>query len=127
MISASTDGSLRITSLSGPVYGTSFATDTDAVGVAAGRRKTSLVFAAALDGIVRVSSGGAAAAQVQKTKTTFAPSSIALSPDDSHLAVGGADGSIHVYSVAANGDIKVTRGEQFSFVDSFLFTIFLLH
>jgi WD40 repeat protein len=122
-VSVSTDGSLRVTSLSGPAYGTSFATDTDAVGVAASRKNNSLLFAAALDGIVRVASGGAAAAQLAKTKTPFAPSSIALSPDDSFLAVGAADASIHIYSVSAAGDIKVCkkgRGVFFFFCSSFI-------
>ncbi len=106
LVTASTDGTLRITPLGAMAYGASFSTDTDAVGVAVGHKNKSLLFGAALDGIVRVSSGGAASAQVSKTKTAFPVSCIALSSDDQLLAVGSADSTVHVYAVGDGGDIK---------------------
>lgn len=108
LVTASTDSSLRITSLSSMEYAASFGTDTDAVGVATGTKDTSLVFAACLDGVVRVKSGGTVQGQTHKTKLPFTVSCIALSPDERHLAVGGADNNVHIFAVG-EGDLKEVK------------------
>lgn len=105
LVTASTDSSLRITSLSSMEYSASFGTDTDAVGVAVGQKDTSLVFAACLDGVVRVQSGGTVQKQTHKTKLPFTVSCVALSPDEKWLAVGGADTHVHIFAVG-EGDLK---------------------
>jgi WD40 repeat protein len=86
-------------------YSTAFGTDTDAVGVAVGQKDTSLIFAGALDGVVKVQSGGSMAKQTHKTKLPFQVSSIALSPDEKLLAVGGADAKVHIFAVG-DGDLQ---------------------
>lgn len=65
------DKSLRVTPLNSMEYSASFNTETDAVGVAVGKKDNSLIFAAALDGVLRVQSGGAASQQVRKRCTRF--------------------------------------------------------
>ena len=96
LISAAVDSTVRVTPLDTMEYGASFGTDTDAVGLVVGNKDTSLCFAAALDGVVRVQPGGGA---VDKTPLSFGVSCIAISPDDKLLAVGGADHSIHIYTI----------------------------
>ncbi len=66
LVTASTDSSLRVTALASMEYATAFGTDTDAVGVAVGQKDTSLVFAACLDGVVKVQSGGSVQKQTHK-------------------------------------------------------------
>lgn len=105
LVTASTDSSLRITSLSSMEYSASFGTDTDAVGIAAGTKDTSLLFGACLDGIVKVQSGGSVQKQTHKTKVNYQPSCIALSPDEKIIAVGSADAKVHIYAVG-DGDLK---------------------
>jgi WD40 repeat protein len=105
LVTASTDSTVRITSLSTMDYATSFGTDTDAVGVAVGTKDISLVFGACLDGIIRVSSGGSVQKQTHKTKLPFTVTCIALSPDERHLAVGGVDKDVHIFAVSEE-DLK---------------------
>lgn len=116
LVTASTDGTMRVTSLTSMEYSASFATDTDAVGVAVGNKDHSLLFGAALDGIVAVRSGQQVQKQTHKTKTSYATSCIALSVDDKLLAVGGADNNVHIYAVATDGtdlkEVTVLKGHR---------------
>lgn len=96
LVSAAVDSTVRVTPLSSLEYGASFGTDTDAVGVVTGNKDQSLIFAAALDGIVRVQANGGT---IDKTPVTFGVSCIAISPDDKLLAVGGADHSVRIFTI----------------------------
>lgn len=114
VVTASMDSSLRITDLGSMEYGASFGTDTDAVGVATGVKNNSLIVGVSLDGIIKVSSGGAAAAQVKKQPIDYEGRCVALSVCETQIAVGGGDNCVHVYQIEGDQfkEIQTLKGPR---------------
>lgn len=114
LVTASTDHSVRITSLQTREYLAAFDTETDATGVVAGIKNNSLIIATALDGIIRIKSGESADGQVKKLKTEFGALCVALNVEETLVAVGGDDFSVRIYEIGGDElkEVQVLKGHR---------------
>jgi len=117
LISAARDDSIRVTSINGGDNGSAvvIVTDGEATDVAASKKQPTLFFASTANDILVVKDGKV----VNKQAVTYGPTCIALSADETAIAVGGKDNGIHIYSVSGdklteNGNWTGHRGNPTS-------------
>jgi len=104
LISSAMDDSIRITSIKDRQYsGDCVSFDSSPEDIAIGKKDKSLILVVLRDSIVIIRNGKIAS----KTAASYEPSAVALSVDETQIAVGGKDKNIHLYSLS--GD-KLTEG-----------------
>jgi len=108
LVTAAKDDTVRITPLNGLDYGASVSipTESDALDVAASK-KAKFVVVVSMDSLLVIRDGKV----VTKNQLKYQPASVALSIDETHVAVGGKDNAIHLYSLS--GD-KLTDSDVLS-------------
>lgn len=100
LVSVAMDDTARVTSLNEPLE---FAPDSVKLGekplyIAVGSADSGLAVAVTLTGIHVIKNGK----KVSSSKPSYAPKSVAVSPDNSEVAVGGDDNKIHLFSVSGD-------------------------
>jgi len=99
LISCGMDNSIRITPLSTRTYSSeSITTESIPRCLAVGKKDAKLIVAVVSDSILIIKSGKI----VNKNVVKFQPTCVALSIDETQLAVGGKDNSLHLYSLSGD-------------------------
>jgi len=114
LVTGSMDGTVRVTPLATREYSAQFKCEKDVTGVVVGTKNNSLIVATSLDGISVIQSGIEVSKQVTKTTTSYEPTCVSLSADEKHIAVGGKDKNVHIYSIEGNAikEVKTFPHEQ---------------
>ena len=100
LVSVAMDDTARVTPLAEPLE---YASDSVKLGerpldIAIGASGSGLAVSVTLSGVHVVKNGK----KVSSVKPSFAPKSVAISPDSSEVAVGGDDNKIHLYSLSGD-------------------------
>lgn len=99
VVSSALDDTIRITSLTGRTYSAdAIKVSTPPADIAVGHKDTSLILAATMDSIVVIRNGQA----VNTHAVKFQPASIALSVDETQVAVGGKDNNIYLFNLSGD-------------------------
>lgn len=108
LVTAALDDSIRFTPIKDRQYGSERVSfDSPPEDIAVGKKDTSLVIAVLKDAVVVIKNGKIAS----KTAAAYSPTSVALSIDETQVAVGGRDKNIHLYTLT--GD-KLTEASVLS-------------
>jgi len=99
LISSAMDDTIRITPLSTRQYGESVSVDGNPLDIAVGRKDKNLIIAAVASGHIAIIRGGKV---INKHAVKYQPTSVALSVDETHVAVGGKDNMIYLYSISGD-------------------------
>jgi len=108
LVTCAMDDTVRITPLGSRQYSAEgIKLDSTPSDVAVGKKNQKLVIATILDAIVVIQDGKVA----NKHPVKFQPTRAAISVDETHIAVGGKDNQIHLYSLSG---VKLTEGPVLS-------------
>eukprot|EP01114_Cavostelium_apophysatum_P020409 TRINITY_DN682_c0_g1_i1.p1 TRINITY_DN682_c0_g1~~TRINITY_DN682_c0_g1_i1.p1 ORF type:complete len:604 (+),score=185.68 TRINITY_DN682_c0_g1_i1:158-1969(+) len=103
LITCAMDDTVRITPLGSRQYGESVSLESAPADIAVGRKDAQVVFAATTNSVVVIRGGKV----VTKHAVKYQPTAIAVSIDETQIAVGGKDNNIYLYAIS--GD-KLTEG-----------------
>eukprot|EP01113_Clastostelium_recurvatum_P019475 TRINITY_DN2296_c0_g1_i4.p1 TRINITY_DN2296_c0_g1~~TRINITY_DN2296_c0_g1_i4.p1 ORF type:complete len:628 (-),score=239.85 TRINITY_DN2296_c0_g1_i4:46-1854(-) len=95
LITCSMDDTVRITPLDSRKYGDSIPLDGQPAGIAVGTKQQDLIVAVTHKALVVIRNGKV----VSSKAADFQPSAVALSTDETEVAVGGKDNKIRLYSL----------------------------
>jgi WD40 repeat protein len=98
LVTASMDDTIKITSLDTKIWGPSIGIGSVVSGVSVGHKSTDLVVVAALQSVSVVRGGKV----VHKVDVSYNATAIALSPNETEVAVGGKDNKIYLYQLSGD-------------------------
>jgi len=98
LVSIAMDDSLRITPLSSLQYGEAIKLDSSPSDIAVGLKDQSLIITVIVDSIVVIRKGQI----VNKQQVKYQPSTVAISVDETQVAVGGKNNHIYLYKLNGN-------------------------
>jgi len=98
IVSCAMDDTVRITPLNSKEFGSAIAVDAPPADIAVGLKDQKLIVAATNSTVVVIRDGKA----VNKQAVKYQPTSIALSADETTVAVGGKDNNIYLYSLSGD-------------------------
>jgi len=110
LVTCAMDDSVRITPLSSREYAAPISVDGIPADVAVGQKDQKLVVAITNTAVVVIRDGKV----VNKTQVKYQPSAVALSKDETEVAVGGKDNQIYIYSLSGDklNETKVLKNHR---------------
>jgi len=111
LVTCAMDDSVRFTPLHSKQYSNdAVSLDSTPADIAVGRPNSRLVIAVVTDNVIVIRDGRVA----YKHPVRFQPTSVGLSVDDTHVAVGGKDNKIHLYNISGDrlSDGPVLEGHR---------------
>jgi len=98
LVSAAMDDSLRFNSISRASYGDAVSTDSPPQDIAVSKQDSSLTVAVTLKSVVVLRNGRTAST----LNVNYQPTSVALSPNNRTIAIGGKDNKVYIYNLSGD-------------------------
>lgn len=110
LITCAMDDTVRITPIGSRQYADAISVEGAPADIAIGKRDTGLIVVATISAVLVIKNGKV----VSKTATKYQPTAVALSVDETQVAVGGKDNNIYIYTLSGDklADGPVVKGHR---------------